>query len=100
MLRDGDVLVPVVDLDRLFGWPVQPRGGFGVVVTHGGRSAVVPAGRLVDQRDLVVKALPPFGDRPPGVSAASVLPGGRVLLVLDAAEVVDLGTRNRQESER
>lgn len=100
VLRDGDDLVPVVDLDTLFQWPAEARGGFGVIVRHGRGSAVVAAGRLVDQRSLVVKALPPYGARPTGVSGASVLPGGRVILMLDPAELVELGNATGREPNR
>jgi chemotaxis protein histidine kinase CheA len=58
---------------------------------------VVRAARLVDQRDLVVKALPAFGARPAGVSGASALPGGRVILVLDPADVIELAGRTPRE---
>jgi two-component system, chemotaxis family, sensor kinase CheA len=90
VVPDGDRLLPLADPDRLFGWPVGARGAFGVMLRHGGISAVVTAQRLVDQRDLVVKTLPSYGARPRAISGASVMPGGRVILVLDPAEVMEL----------
>jgi two-component system, chemotaxis family, sensor kinase CheA len=98
-VRDGEGLLPVVDLAEVFGWPVGRPGDFGVMVRHGPRGAVVRAARLVDQRDLVVKALPAFGARPTGVSGASALPGGRVILVLDPADVIELAGRTPREVE-
>jgi two-component system, chemotaxis family, sensor kinase CheA len=97
VIRDGDRLVPLVDADRLFGWPVAARGDFGVLLRWGSGGAVVAATRLVDQRDLLVKTLPPFGERPSGVSGASVLPGGRVILVLDPAEVIEMAGDQPEE---
>jgi two-component system chemotaxis sensor kinase CheA len=90
VIRDGEGLIPVADPDRLFGWDPAPRGDFGVVVRHGRRGALVTAQRLVDQRELVVKGMPSYGRRVPGVSGSSVLPGGRVVLVLDPAGLIDL----------
>jgi two-component system, chemotaxis family, sensor kinase CheA len=98
VVRDGDRLVPVVDPDRLFRWPPVPRGGFGVLLRWGRGGALMTAQRLVQQRDLVVKAMPPYGQRPPGVSGASVLAGGRVILMLDPATVVRLASASGEEA--
>ena len=96
---DGDVL-PVADPHSLFGWGESPRGSFGVVLRHGGRRAILTADRLLDQRDLVVKGLPSYGRRPTGVSGASVLPGGRVILLLDPAEVIGMNRSGSREAPR
>jgi two-component system, chemotaxis family, sensor kinase CheA len=90
VVRDGERLVAVVDADGLFGWPASERGPFGLLVRSGRDRVVVAATRVVEHRDLVVKAVPPYGDRPLGVSGASVVPGGRVILLLDPAEVIEL----------
>jgi two-component system, chemotaxis family, sensor kinase CheA len=95
----GERLVPLSDADRLFGWPMTARGRFGVMLRHGGGTAVMTARRLVDQRDLVVKALPSYGERSPGISGASVLPGGGVILVLDAAEVIEMAGERDEEAD-
>jgi two-component system, chemotaxis family, sensor kinase CheA len=100
VVRDGDRLVPLADPDRLFGWPRVQRGSFGVLLRHGRGGAVLAAHRLLDQRDLVVKALPGYGQRPAAVSGASVLPGGQVILMLDPAEVIELSARTREEEAR
>jgi two-component system, chemotaxis family, sensor kinase CheA len=100
VVPDGERLVPLSDADRLFGWPMTARGPFGVMLRHGGASAVVAAQRLLDQRDLVVKALPSYGARSPGISGASVLPGGRVILVLDPAEVIEMVGERGEEADR
>ncbi len=90
MVRVDGKLVPVIVPGRLFGWKEDGRGSLGVLVRSGADAAVLAADRFLDQRDLVVKQLPPFGSRPLGVSAASLRPGGRVILVLDALEVMQL----------
>lgn len=97
VLREEDGLTPVVELPGVFGWPADDRGDFGVVVTDGSTRAVVSAVRLVDQRDLVVKSLPSYGPRTRAVTGGSVLPGGRVVLVLDPVELIEL---RREEVDR
>lgn len=89
-VRTEDQVVPLAVPGRLFGWADADRGPFGVVIRYGARAVAVTADELVDQRDLVVKALPRFGRRSPGVSGASVVPGGRVILVLDPAELIEM----------
>ncbi|MEJ2502104.1 MAG: ATP-binding protein [Gemmatimonadota bacterium] len=90
VLRDDGRLVPVVDADRLFGWPVRERGSFGLLIADGTDRVVLSADRLIDRRDLVVKALPRYGAATRAVTGGSVLPGGRVILLLDPAGVIDL----------
>jgi two-component system, chemotaxis family, sensor kinase CheA len=93
VVRYRDELLPLARLDRLFGWTVDEAPGpppLAVVVRRGARVAVVAADRLVDQRDVVVKALPAYLGTVPGVSGGSLAPDGRVVLLLDAAGVLDL----------
>jgi two-component system chemotaxis sensor kinase CheA len=90
VLREEERVVPVVDPDRLFDWPPAERGPFGVLVSDGEDRVILSADRLLDQRDLVVKALPRFGAPKRAVSGGSVLPGGQVILMLDPAGIIDL----------
>jgi two-component system, chemotaxis family, sensor kinase CheA len=98
VLPDGEELVPLVDLDRLFRWAPAPRGRFGVHLRWGRGGAAITAARLLHQRDLVVKAMPGFGARPAVVTGASVLPGGKVILVLDPAELVRMAGSTAREA--
>lgn len=98
VIRDGEDLVPLARPERLFGWPAGDGDNFAIVVRHGGRKAAFVAERLVDQRDLVVKALPAYGGRVRGLSGGSVLPGGQVILLLDAAELIELNLERRERS--
>src|SRR5690606_26492411 len=99
VLRLEDGLVPVARAERIFGWHERSatddgNGGatapFAVVVRSGSRRAAVLATRLLEQRDLVVKAMPHYLGRLPGVFGASVSPDGRVILLLDPAGLLDL----------
>lgn len=96
VVRADDALYPLVDADRLFAWPAVEPGELGVLIRRDGRGAVLRATRLVGQRDLVVKAMPTYGGRGPLVTGGSVLPGGRVILVLDPREVIRLNDQSRR----
>ena len=95
VLRGSDGLVPLARPGSLFGWRDGAEGteGFAVLVRAGRGATAIVADRLLDQRDLVVKAVPAWGSQPPGVSAVSVLTGGRVALMLDPAEVMELNRK-------
>lgn len=99
---DGD-LIPVTRAGDVFGWHERSGeiadGGaaFAVVVRAGSRRGAVLASRLVEQRDLVVKALPPYLGRVPAVSGASIAPDGGVVLLLDPAGLLDLNLTLHQE---
>ncbi|HEX8272319.1 MAG TPA: chemotaxis protein CheW [Longimicrobiaceae bacterium] len=83
--------VPLARPGRIFGWGdggTLPR--FLVVVRSGGRAVALAADRLLDQRPATVRALPAALGSPPGVSGATVATDGGVVLVLDAAALVEL----------
>lgn len=86
--RSDAGLFPVAETARLFGWPSGDRGEFGVLVEGAGGRALLTADRLLDQRDLMLKALPPWGTPARAVSGGAVLPGGRVILVLDPVQLI------------
>jgi two-component system, chemotaxis family, sensor kinase CheA len=113
----GDEVVPLARLERLFDWSgsgirgaaAEPEGvanGEGhppryvVIVRRGTRTAAVAADRLLDQRDVLVKALPSYLGQPPGVSGATIAPDGRVVLLLDAAGIIDLNLHAHRRSGR
>jgi two-component system, chemotaxis family, sensor kinase CheA len=106
VLRHENDLIPVARAGRVFGWDgegeMRREGGgrFAVVVRSGTRRGAVLATRLIDQRDLVVKALPHYLGRVPGVSGASVAPDGGVILLLDPAGLLDLNLALHQRENR
>jgi chemotaxis protein histidine kinase CheA len=71
-----------------------------VVIHSGARRAAVLADRLLDQRDLVVKAVPRYLGRLPAVSGASVATDGGVILLLDPAGLLDLNLALHQRENR
>jgi chemotaxis protein histidine kinase CheA len=106
VLRDQGDLIPVTRAEKVFGWhdrsdtPAADPAPFAVVVRSGSRRAAVMATRLLDQRDLVIKAIPQFLGRVPAVSGASVAPDGGVILLLDPAGLLDLNLALHQRENR
>jgi two-component system, chemotaxis family, sensor kinase CheA len=100
VLRVRDDLIPVARAGRILGWesagPVQGadegagHGAFAIVIRRGTRSAAVLADRLLEQRDVVVRALPRSLGSMRGISGATVTPGGKVVLLLDSSGILDL----------
>ncbi|CAN5859596.1 hypothetical protein BH23GEM3_BH23GEM3_14910 [soil metagenome] len=104
VVRYGDELIPLARPARLFGWNADRTtddvpAPFAMVVRRGTRTAAVVADRLLEQRDVVVTALPPYLGHPPGVSGATIAPDGRVVLLIDAGGLIDLNLEfHRRES--
>lgn len=101
VIRHGEELLPVASTTRLFGGNSNGAASganppFALVVRHGTRAAAVMADRLLDQRGIVVKALPGYLGNPPGITGVSVAPDGRVLLLLDAAALIDLNLQSHR----
>jgi two-component system, chemotaxis family, sensor kinase CheA len=95
VIRHREALIPVARASRLLGWadsePSAPDGGlFAIVLQRGTRTAAVLADRLLEQRDVVVRALPRSLGTVRGVSGATVTPAGQVVLLLDSGGLIDL----------
>lgn len=79
--------------------PAARAERFAIVARHGSRRLAILSHRLLDQRDIVVKALPGYLGALPAVSGATVTHEARVVLVLDVAGLIDLNlTRYRREN--
>lgn len=92
VVRLRDETLPLARPGRILGWEEAgdeaPR--FLVVVRGGGRAVALGVDRLLEQRPATVRALPAALGSPPGVSGATVSPDGGVVLVLDAAALVEM----------
>lgn len=101
LLVDDDETIPLARPARLFGWSDgNGDSRFLVVVRRGRRAAALAVDRLLDQRSVLVKALPQWLGQPPGISGVTVDPDGRVVLLLDIAGVLDLNLRDHAEVRR
>ncbi len=85
-----DEAVPLVRLERLFGWEPAPDPRFVLVLRRGTRAAAVGAERLLAQDAAAVRALPGALGGPSGVSGAVVDARGRVVLLLDPGRLLEM----------
>jgi two-component system chemotaxis sensor kinase CheA len=84
--RDG--ALPIVRLGRLFGIPSEPLDRFHAFVVGSGAAVVgLAVDRIVGQREIVVRAITDPLVRVDGVSGATDLGDGRVVLILDPAKL-------------
>lgn len=85
-------LVPLVDVGRTFGYrePVRDLTGHVAVVveSEGGRRAALVVDEIVDQRQVVIKALNENYGEVDGISAATILGDGTIALILDTDELI------------
>lgn len=86
----GDEAVPLIRLERVFGWASARDPRFVLVLRRGTRTAALGADRLLAQDAATVRALPAALGSPRGVSGAVVDAGGRVVLLLDPGEMLDM----------
>lgn len=80
--------LPMVRLGRLFGIPIEARDRSHAIVIGTGLSAVgLLVDRIVGQREIVVKTIVDPLIRVEGVSGATELGDGRLVLILDVASL-------------
>ncbi len=90
MVEVRDEAMPLVRLDRVFGWAPAPDPRYLLVLRVGTRTAALGADRLLAQSTATVRALPALLGSPRGVSGAVVDARGRVVLLLDPEEMLEL----------
>ncbi len=86
----GDEAVPLIRVDRVFGWEPAPDPRYVLVLRRGTRAAALGADRLLAQDAATVRALPAALGSPRGVSGAVVDARGRVVLLLDPEQMLEL----------
>jgi len=95
MIRIRDVLVPVIDLSVMFGYPREtPADIFSQVLlltesAEQERRALI-VDRIYDQRQVVIKSLENNYGQVAGVSAATILGDGKIALIIDPDEIVNI----------
>jgi two-component system, chemotaxis family, sensor kinase CheA len=101
MVWVGDDAVPVVQLCNVLGLGTEQREDGPLVVIAGAtRRHAFQVDALLGQRDVVVKGLGRLLPRLDVLAGASVEPDGSILLVLDAAGLIDRARLARVGSER
>lgn len=109
VVRHDKRLVTFARAGDLLGWSGQAtaprqehseRRSYTIVLRRGKRSLALSAERLIDQRSIMVKPLPPFLGPIVGVSGATIGPDGRVILLLDSQGLLDLNLQQQGRSSR
>jgi len=85
-----DEALPLLRLDRVFGWEAAPDPAFVLVLRRGTRAAALGADRLLAQDAAAVRALPAALGGPRGVSGAVVDARARVVLLLDPGQMLEM----------
>jgi two-component system, chemotaxis family, sensor kinase CheA len=90
-LYRGGVL-PLIQLDEVFGWETEEINDdntiYVVVVKFFGTQVGVIVDALLEQQELVVKSLDQFIGGSNGITGASILGDGKVVLILDIAALI------------
>ena len=98
LVRVDGMTIPVGSLSRAFGGTddVGAEEPY-LLVAHGPAGPIaIPASRLHDRQDLVVRGIPPYLGSIDGISGAAVMPSGHVVLLLDAMQLPELLGRGRK----
>jgi two-component system chemotaxis sensor kinase CheA len=84
-------VVPLLDLGLVMGsdGSLDARR-FAVIIESDGKTRGLLIDELIGMREIVVKALRDIGKPPPGISGATILGDGRVLLIADPKSLVAL----------
>ncbi|GAB4263957.1 MAG: hypothetical protein Kow0080_02720 [Candidatus Promineifilaceae bacterium] len=91
IIRDRDEIIPLIRLSQLFSLPKPDTGQkriLALIVGKDAHSAGLVVDRVLGIREIVVRAITDPLIRMPGISGATELGDGRVILILDGAELV------------
>ncbi|MGP9806150.1 chemotaxis protein CheA [Paracoccus sp. NSM] len=91
LIANRGEMIPIIDLADCFGFEIAQDEEPGVLILvecDSGRRAALAAGRIFDQRQVVIKSLEDNYGTVPGISAATILGDGRIALIVDPEELV------------
>ncbi len=98
MVKLRDKLIPIFRLYNLFGVvgaEEDPTKALLLVVEHEGETCALLADALLGQQQLVIKSLPAGVGKRSGSSGAAILGDGRISLILDVANIMQLARGGR-----
>ena len=94
LLRHHSGVLALLRLDQLFGLPAAARGDFyALVVGEGAQAVGLVVDRVLGLREVVVRPLTDRLVKVPGVAGATELGDGKVVLILDVANLIRLRRR-------
>ncbi len=92
-----DEVVSLLRLNRLFGIPASENGEEGyyyiVIVGTADKKVGLMVDSLIGEEDVVIKPLKDEFTNSPGIAGASILGDGSVSLIVDVAQLLDLGLK-------
>ncbi|MBF0199814.1 MAG: chemotaxis protein CheA, partial [Desulfamplus sp.] len=99
MIRVADGLIPLFRLTRLFNMEEgngekPPWEGIIVIVEEGGIKTALLGDELLGKQSTVIKSLGSGMENIQGISGATIMPDGRVSLILDIGGIVELSKGN------
>jgi two-component system chemotaxis sensor kinase CheA len=93
-------VVSLIRLSRLFGIATKESGDyhFVVIVGSGDKKMGLMVDSLIGEEDVVIKPLKDKYTNSPGIAGATILGDGKVSLIIDVSQLLDLGlTREKEE---
>jgi two-component system chemotaxis sensor kinase CheA len=91
-------VISILRLNRLFGIQSKEESEytFIVVVGSGDKKMGLMVDSLIGEEDVVIKPLKDSYTNSPGIAGATILGNGRVSLIIDVGQLLDLGLRNER----
>lgn len=93
IVKSRDRVIPLIHLTRLFGLADVGKNILRILVVGGVDVAGIVVDSVIGKREIVVRALNDPLVQCPGISGASELGDGQVILILDVSTLVDLAQR-------
>jgi two-component system chemotaxis sensor kinase CheA len=103
VLNIRDEVVSLLRMDRLFGIAVDTERKHNYVVVVGSEDSKVGlvVDSLIGEEDVVIKPLKDRFTNSPGIAGATILGDGKVALIIDVSQLLELGiSRSKEEMER
>ncbi|MFP4329751.1 MAG: chemotaxis protein CheW [Spirochaetaceae bacterium] len=97
-----DDVVSLIRLNRLFRVPTDENKEyfFVVIVGSGDKKMGLIVDSLVGEEDVVIKPLRDHFTNAPGIAGANITGDGRVSLIIDVSQLLDLGLRREREERK
>lgn len=101
MVKFQDEMLPLFRLHRMFDIPdaaTDPLQALLIIIEGHGRRCALMVDELLGQQQTVIKSLGKSLAKVPGVSGGAILGDGRVGLILDAADLVELAQGQKTDA--
>ncbi len=93
IVKIRDELLPVLrihELHNIFDAKTDLNEGLMVVAEKGSKSVCLFVDEIIEQKQLVIKSLPPYMGEVKGVNGCTILGDGNICLILDIANIIKL----------